>query len=61
MSKLSAHLVEQMMLNPPKGMEDWSNFRIEYTNEESSQYPEGLIFLPPWASRDKVEAALNGE
>jgi len=52
---IRSRLVEQMVLNPPKGMEGWRMFRIEY----GEGMPEGLIWLPGYADRDGFERELN--
>lgn len=58
----SAHpsLTEEMVLNEgalPGSLKGWRRFRIEYGFECSC--PEGLIYLPPGADPDAVEAILN--
>lgn len=50
-------LVEQMVMNYPKGFEEWSMFRIEY----HPQNLESFMWLPPGADRNAVEAEMNGK
>lgn len=53
-------LTEEMILNYealPKFMEGWARYRIEYGFECSC--PEGLIYLPQSADRDRLEHVLN--
>lgn len=53
---MKVNFVEQAVLNPPQGMEGWRNFRIEYGGHARDCIVEGLIWLPPGADRDEVEA-----
>ena len=53
-------LTEEMILNYdalPPSLAGWRRFRIEYGFECSC--PEGLIYLPPNADPDAIEAILQ--
>lgn len=57
-------LVEVMVLNPPKGMEDRRAFRIEYGGHAESCIYESMVWLPPDVNLDmidKLEEMLSGE
>ena len=50
-------LVEQMVLNPPKGkLHDWRFYRIEYPDGI-----EGLVWLPKDVKPELIECVLNWE
>jgi hypothetical protein len=55
---ISPVFTEQAVFNPPKGMEGWRNFRIEY-GFEGDGLPEGSIWLPPYASWEAFEDLLQ--
>jgi len=40
-------LVEQMVMNPPKGMKDWRMYRIEYGGHAQNCLVEGVVWLKP--------------
>ncbi len=50
------HLVEVVVFNPPKGMESWRMYRIEY----GEGMPEGTIWLVPHISPQYIEDLLGG-
>ena len=52
---MRTRVIEQVVFNPPEGMEDWRNFRIEY----GENGPEGLVWLPPEASAEDLELFLR--
>lgn len=51
-------LTEEMMLNPPKGFENWRRYRIEYGFECGC--PEGSIYLPEHIVPEMVEILFEG-
>lgn len=51
-----ASLIEQAVLSPPEGMEDWRFFRIEYGGHAQYCLVEGAIWLPPWIDPYEWEA-----
>lgn len=53
-------LTEEMVFNPPKGMEGWREYRIEYGGFHEGCLVEGNIWLPPHADPDFIETILRG-
>ena len=49
---------EEAVLNPPRGMEGWRKFRIEY-GFEGHGLPEGGVWLPPDARWIDLEEYLR--
>lgn len=56
---MNIRLIEQMVLNSPKGMEGWRMFRIEYGGHAERCLAEGLIWLPQCLDPDNAESTLN--
>ena len=53
-------LVEEMVFNPPKGIEGWRCYRIEYGGHAQACLVEGRIWLPSRADPDSIEQLLLG-
>lgn len=51
---------EEMVFNPPPGMEGWRCYRIEYGGPNASTIVEGRIWLPLHADIESLEALLLG-
>ncbi|KKN89775.1 hypothetical protein LCGC14_0236210 [marine sediment metagenome] len=53
---IKPRLIEMLMNNPPKGMESWQMYRIEY----GEGLPEGTIWLREHMSPQYIEDLLGG-
>lgn len=56
---LEAIPIEEMVFNPPKGMENYRFYRIEYGGVNEASVMTGSIWLPPTFSEDRLERLLN--
>ena len=52
-------LVEQAVLSPPKGMEGWRMFRVEYGGHAERCLVEGVLWLPGLVDPQIMEDALQ--
>jgi hypothetical protein len=53
-------LTEEMVYNPPRNMEGWREYRIEYGGIHQDCLVEGSIWLPRHADPDAIVAILKG-
>jgi hypothetical protein len=58
-------LVEQMVMRPPKGMEKWRNYRIEYGGHAQYCVVEGIIWarqeVDPCLLEEAIERLVNNK
>lgn len=58
---IRAELTEEMVLNPPPGMENYRAYRIEYGGCNKDCIIEGRIWIPAHIDRERIEDILNEE
>lgn len=56
---VSTSFTEEMIFNPPRGMEEYRCFRIEYGGHAEECLIEGRIWVPRWIDADVIEDLLN--
>ena len=52
-------LVEQMVQRPPRDMDNWRMYRIEYGGHAENCIIEGTIWLPLYCDAYKFEKSLQ--
>ena len=56
---IPAIFVEEGVLNPPEGMEDYRYFRIEYGGVNEDSVMTGGIWVPRHIDPEEIECMLN--
>jgi hypothetical protein len=52
-------LTEMMVLYPPKGLENYRFYRIEYGGANEDCVYEGALWLPKHVDRKEIEEIIN--